>query len=204
MIHSGIHGPLDSVRDFQILLVLVRSEILKLFLGPGPGPVRDGPESLKFSRSWSFELVRDFLNFLGPDRTRTEPLGPGQIGFGPWIPDFNKSQDWLHWCWWRLFEKNALMTCSNFFGHQHSPSLEINITKLYQLFRFGRFRFSKKLPLFERIFGPDLVTTLFVLTLCGYRCDNFVQKSVTVTLCYENFLHLRLSLHDMFNMIEVL
>ena len=34
---------------------------------------------------------------------------------------------------------------------------------------------------------PDLVTSLFELTFCGYKYDNFAQKSVTVTLCYENF-----------------
>ena len=70
----GLPGPetsrSESVRDFQIFV--------------GPGPVRDleflsvlvraGTGFLKFFRFWS-----------GP-RTRTESLGPGPIGFGPWIP----------------------------------------------------------------------------------------------------------------------
>ena len=44
------------------------------------------------------ESVGDFHNYVGPGlvrdlkvfRTRTEPLGPGPISFGPWIPVVGK------------------------------------------------------------------------------------------------------------------
>ena len=67
----------------------------------GPCPVR--LQFRNFSRSGPVPI---FENFLGPGpswsrisgifpvlvrsvpRTRTEPLGPGPIGFGPWVPDW--------------------------------------------------------------------------------------------------------------------
>ena len=54
----------ELVRDFQNFVC--------------PGPVRD----FQISGSWS-GLVKILLA-LRPDWT--EPLGPGPIGFGPWIP----------------------------------------------------------------------------------------------------------------------
>ena len=57
-------GPSCS-RIFKILSVLVRA----------------GFRFLKFFRSWS---GLRFLFFLGLDRTRTEPFGPGQTAFGRW------------------------------------------------------------------------------------------------------------------------
>ena len=65
---EGIHGP-----------------ILNLF---GPSPTWFGISN--FSRSWS-ELVLDYHNspvlVRFGSRTRTEPLGPGPISFGPSILD---------------------------------------------------------------------------------------------------------------------
>ena len=66
-------------------------------------------------------------------------------------------------CWWLT---NIIVTMSSWLPFP---------TVFVKWFYFEKI--VEKLPLFQRIFGPDLVTSRLVLTPCGYRCDNFGYRT---------------------------
>ena len=74
----GIHRPSDNPWDLPVPRIYL-SELVRDFQNfVCPGPVRD------FQISGSCSGLVKILLALRPDWT--EPLGPGPIGFGPWIP----------------------------------------------------------------------------------------------------------------------
>ena len=89
----GIHGPSspvtdrsELVRDFQFFLGPGPVRRLKFFAGPGPIWPEISNFVLVLVRSGP-RILFIFQALVGSDpKTRTEPLGPGPIGFDPWIP----------------------------------------------------------------------------------------------------------------------